>query len=99
MIYYKEPYRQFYDCTKGGKTITTSGTDDGGGGGNYTTTQKYCDFKPNSKYYAVIIVPVLGFSFTIMGLAYYLRFKFSKGYNHPPENKDIYRSLEMTSMI
>lgn len=99
MKYYKVTYRQFYDCTKGGNTITTSGTDDGGA--NYTTTQKYCEFKPNVKYYAVIIIPVLAFSFAIMGLACYLRFKFSKSYNQPAssENKDIYRSLEMTSII
>ena len=88
----KSQYRQFYDCTKGGDTVTS--TDDDGNGQVNTFTAKYCELKPNSKYYAVIIVPVLAFSFAIMGLAYYLRIKYcNKGYNQP--NKDT--SIEMTA--
>ena len=85
----KSQYRQFYDCTKGGDTITTD--DDFSG----QFTVKYCELKPNSKYYAVIIVPVLAFSFAIMGLAYYLRIKYcKKEYSQP--NKDT--SIEMTAV-
>ena len=89
----KSQYRQFYDCKTGSDTITTT-DDDTTTGQTNTFTAKYCELKPNSKYYAVIIVPVLAFSFAIMGLAYYLRIKFSKGYQQP--KKDI--SIEMTTV-
>ena len=88
---YQSQYRQFYDCTTGGDSITT--TDDDYNGQPNTFTAEYCELKPNSKYYAVIIVPVLAFSFAIMGLAYYLRIKYFKVYQQP--NKDT--SIEMTA--
>jgi hypothetical protein len=56
-------------------------------------TYEYCQFKPNSKYYAVIIVPVLVFSFALIGLAYYLIKVRKSSYSPPPENK----SVEMTT--
>ena len=87
----KSQYRQFYDCTKGGKTETV--TYAAGGGVTAVITAKYCQFKPNSKYYAVIIVPVLAFSFALIGLAYYLIKVRKSSYSPPPENK----SVEMTT--
>jgi hypothetical protein len=75
----KEGYRQFYDCTSGGKT-----------GSETTTTVKYCQLKPNSKYYAVIIVPVLAFAAIIAGLVFVFREKLGlvkKAEYAPPAEK------------
>jgi len=90
LTYYKKNYRQFYDCIKGGKSVTESSSYSG-----FTMEQtiQYCQFKPNSKYYAVIIVPVLVFSFALIGLAYYLIKVRKSSYSPPPENK----SVEMTT--
>jgi len=69
----------FYDCVEGGETVkftsTDDYTDDQGQKTTSTTTMAttYCQLKPNGSYYAVIIVPVLAFSFMLMGLAYYFR--------------------------
>jgi len=69
----------FYDCVEGGETIKSTSTDDNTDDqGQKTTTTSttavtYCQLKPNGSYYAVIIVPVLAFSFMLMGLAYYFR--------------------------
>lgn len=69
----KSGYRQFYDCTSGGDT------EDG---------MQMCQLSKNHAYYAVIVVPVLAFSFIIMGLLYVFRAKLFKGYSAPPENKE-----------
>lgn len=99
---YKEYARKFYDC-KAGKTVTTSTVDDqtDDNGGVTTTTTYYnkdvstiCELKPNSSYYAVIIVPVLAFSFTLMGLAYYFLRVRGPAYAPPSEKK----STEMTNV-
>ena len=96
---YKEYARKFYDC-KAGKTVTTSTEDDDdNGSGTITTTYSkdvstICELKPNSSYYAVIIVPVLAFSFTLMGLAYYFLRVRGTAYAPPSEKK----STEMTNV-
>ena len=96
---YKEYARKFYDCEANGKTETESyytTTDDTGApvtNENIMMTT-YCELKPNSKYYAVIIVPVLAFSFALMGLAYYFLRMRGTAYAPPSEKK----STEMTNV-
>jgi len=87
---YKEYARKFYDCKAGGVTTT----DDDANPYSTEHVRSYCELKPNSSYYAVIIVPVLAFSFTLMGLAYYFLRVRGTAYAPPSEKK----STEMTNI-
>jgi hypothetical protein len=64
-------FNKFYDCVEGGETVKVTSTDDDSA--NMVVT--YCQLKPNGAYYAVIIVPVLAFSFMLMGLYYFKRIR------------------------